>query len=86
MWQANCLNLGGNTMHTQWLAQEHYRIHLIEEWPEGPRKEAGLAAAKAALLSLEQTAPKPGATFLCEICAARQDLRISEVVPLALAA
>jgi hypothetical protein len=38
-------------MHSEWLAMEHYRIHLMETWPEGPVKEAGPAAAWSALES-----------------------------------
>lgn len=61
-------------MHTEWLAQEHYRIHRIEEWPDGARKEASLLAARSALLSLQRTAPSHAPGFLCEICAAEQDM------------
>ena len=71
-------------MHTEWLAQEHYRIHVMEEWPEGARKEAGLAAARSALKSLELTSP--GSAFTCEICASRLASNHSESVNLALAA
>jgi hypothetical protein len=58
-------------MYTEWLAMEHYRIHLMEEWPDGPRKDAGLAAAHAALEALERAAPVASA-FVCDVCAKRQ--------------
>ena len=39
-------------MQSEWLALEHHRIHLMEQWPDGPRKEAGLNSARSALQSL----------------------------------
>jgi hypothetical protein len=39
-------------MHNQKLAMEHYRIHVMEQWPDGPRKQAGLAAARSTIESL----------------------------------
>ena len=42
-------------MHRGWLSVEHYRMHLMELWPDGPRKEAGLAAARSTLESLSIT-------------------------------
>ena len=59
-------------MHTAWLANEHHRIHLIEQWPDGPRKQAALAAARSALESLENTDPD-ASTFLCAISATRRN-------------
>lgn len=58
-------------MYTEWLAMEHYRIHLMEEWPESARKDAGLVAARAALQGLELSAPS-GGTFVCDVCASRR--------------
>ena len=58
-------------MHREWLAVEHYRIHVMELWPDGPRKTAGLAAARSALDRLVKT--KPGdSSFLCATCASRR--------------
>ena len=59
-------------MYTEWLATEHHRMHLIEKWPDGPLKEASLAAARSALAGLESTAPAEASAFSCEICAARR--------------
>ncbi len=59
-------------MHTAWLATEHNRIHLIEEWPEGPRKEAALASARSALESLQRSLPCDE-TFRCAICHSRRN-------------
>jgi hypothetical protein len=58
-------------MHSEWLAMEHYRIHVMELWPDGPRKVAGLAAAPSALESLAWTMPK-GSSFKCATYASRR--------------
>ena len=58
-------------MYREWLAAEHHRIHVMELWPDGPRKEAGLAAARSALDSLAGTMPK-GSSFECATCASRR--------------
>ena len=42
-------------MHNEALAMEHYRIHVMEQWPDGPRKQAGLAAAQSTIESLART-------------------------------
>jgi hypothetical protein len=57
-------------MLSEWLAVEHYRIHVMELWPEGIRKEAGLAAARSALESLARTIPD-GSSFACATCGSR---------------
>ena len=59
-------------MHTGWLAAEHYRLHVIEKWPNGPRKEALLSAVRSTLESLLRTAGADGSTFRCSICAAEK--------------
>ena len=59
-------------MYTEWLATEHYRLHVIETWPNGPRKETALAAARSALGSLLRTTPINGAEFRCAICVGQQ--------------
>ena len=58
-------------MHREWLAAEHYRMHLMEGWPDGSRKDAALAAARSAMEVLVQTMPK-GCTYVCGICAGRR--------------
>ena len=59
-------------MYSQWISMEHYRMHLFETWPDGPRKDAHLAAARSALKALESAAPVAAPVFVCEICAARR--------------
>jgi hypothetical protein len=70
----------GASMYSEWLAVEHHRIHVMELWPDGARKEAGLASARSALASLDQTAPQ-GCSFECATCAGRR--RIVTVIPCA---
>ena len=45
-------------MKKEWLNVERYRIQVMELWPDGAKKEAGLAAARITLDSLTQTMPE----------------------------
>jgi hypothetical protein len=65
-------------MYREWLAAEHHRLHLMEGWPDGSMKEAGLAAAQSALESLSRAVPE-GIRYVCPICAGRH--RPIAVVP-----
>jgi hypothetical protein len=65
-------------MYSGWLAVEHCRIHAMELWPDGPRKEAGLRSARSALDSLVRTLPKES-SFTCATCASRP--RYVTVIP-----
>ena len=58
-------------MHSQWMAFEHNRIHVMEQWPDGPTKEAGLASAWSALDRVTREMPD-GSSFTCVICAGRR--------------
>ena len=58
-------------MQRDWLAMEHYRLHVMEQWPESLRKEAGLAAVQATLDSMERTDPAACAKFVCAECLAK---------------
>jgi hypothetical protein len=64
-------------MQREWLAAEHYRLHMMERWPEGSVKDAGLAAARSALENLTRTVPQ-ASSYLCPVCAGRRH-SISEV-------
>jgi hypothetical protein len=55
-------------MKSEWLAVEHYRIHLMELWPDGPRRRSGLASARSALEILARSLPE-GSSFSCTTCA-----------------
>jgi hypothetical protein len=41
-----------------WMAVERNRIEVMELWPDGPRKEASLAAARSTLESLARDMPE----------------------------
>jgi hypothetical protein len=55
-------------MHNEWLAMEHYRLHVIEQWADSPRKAAALAAVRSAIESLEPGWPPGAPSFACLIC------------------
>jgi len=58
-------------MNSQWLKTEHDRLHIVELWPDGPHKQAALAAIRSKIASLAQTLA--GDRHLeCEICLNRQ--------------
>jgi hypothetical protein len=57
--------------HPEWIAAEHHRLHLVEDWPESPHKTAALAAIQSSLQSLAHTTT--GETYApCEICLNRR--------------
>lgn len=56
-------------MKQQWIAMEHYRMHKIEEWPEGPVKEGALSAVHSALAGLSRD---PLFTVDCQVCLNRK--------------
>ena len=60
-------------MYEAWLATEHSRLHLIEQWPDGPRKEAALAAARSAMDGLLRRARSDESGFRCLVCANRRN-------------
>jgi hypothetical protein len=67
-------------MYTEWLAMEHYRMHLIETWPDGARKQASLASARAAIMGLERIAPAEASGFCCGVCTGRsRDLPVADL-------
>jgi len=60
-------------MHIEAITFEHYRIHVIEQWPDGPKKQAGLASARSVLERMVRTLPE-GSSFTCAICASRRHI------------
>jgi hypothetical protein len=60
-------------MYEAWLAAEHSRLHLIEQWPDGPRKEAALAAARSAVDGLFRRSRSDEPGFRCLVCANRRN-------------
>jgi hypothetical protein len=68
-------------MHSEWLAFEHYRIHVMELWPDGPMREAGLASARSALGGMVGSM-REGTSFACMICAStRQTVSLMPGAP-----
>lgn len=67
-------------MYNDRLAMEHYRIHVMELWPDGPKKEAGLASARSALKRLTQPLMR-GSSFVCTACASRRPVTVIPSVP-----
>ena len=47
---------------------EHYRMHVMEQWPDSPRKKAGLAAVRSTLVSLRAGVPDGEPGFVCAEC------------------
>jgi hypothetical protein len=60
---------------------EHYRLHTVEAWPEGPHKDGALAAIQASVESLIRSGARP---IDCHVCLGYK--RASNVVEMPLAA
>jgi hypothetical protein len=58
-------------MYAEWVAAEHYRVHVIDEWRDGPRKAVALSAIHSSLQSLLQNHQPDGLLAACEICLSR---------------
>lgn len=59
-------------MLNNWLAMEHYRLHVVEQWPDGPRKQAAIAAVRSSLRSLLANRPEEEEElFVCSVCGNR---------------
>src|ERR1700733_5969550 len=59
-------------MLRHWIAVEHYRLHLVERWPDSPHKDATLAAVYSALAALGQDVLLTTASRECVVCRARR--------------
>jgi hypothetical protein len=55
-----------------WIGMEHYRFHCAEQWPDGPHRDAVLAAIYSTLQRLEAAAADVPAA--CMVCARRKTL------------
>jgi len=58
---------------SEWLAAEHNRLHSVEQWPDGARKEAALTAIRSSLESLARHAHIVRPDFDCLLCRSRQN-------------
>ena len=65
-------------MHQQWVAMEHYRLHMVEEWSDSPYKKATLAGIQSTLASLLREAGVATSQQQCAICMTRK--RTSKVL------
>jgi hypothetical protein len=61
-------------MLRQWAAVEHNRLHCAEEWPDGPHKQAVIAAIHATLESLFENSGTSTRLSECMACAARKKI------------
>jgi hypothetical protein len=59
-------------MRLQWLSMEHYRLHIVEEWPDGSYKEATLAAIHSTIKRTGQNSLGPIGVAECTICLSRR--------------
>jgi hypothetical protein len=55
-------------MLSEWIMGEHHRLHIVEEWPDGPYKEAVLAGIRSTLESLLQDFRAAANRPVCAIC------------------
>lgn len=60
-------------MHFQWFNTEHHRLHVVEEWPDSPHKQAALAAIRSKLASLARDLPSGSHVLDCEVCLSREE-------------
>lgn len=55
-------------MLQEWIAMEHYRMHVIEQWPDTPARAAALAAVRSTLKSLEGSSTACAERYRCCEC------------------
>ena len=56
----------------QWMKMEHYRLHVVEEWPDSPHKKAVLAAIRSTLGRLQTDLPSGFELQRCIVCSSRR--------------
>jgi hypothetical protein len=56
----------------EWIHFEHNRLHCVEEWPEGERKDATIASIRCGLEQFSKEMGGVDHTEFCPICAERQ--------------
>lgn len=67
-------------MKDAWFRVEHHRLHSIEEWPDGPQKDAALASVRSAIACLTRNLG-PNVP-VCTVCGNRRHLAsVSAVAP-----
>jgi hypothetical protein len=72
-------------MSFEWFATEHHRLHIVEEWADGPHKEAALAAIHSTLEGLMRN-QRPNTNLpVCEVCLGRvqpEPVRFPDALPI----
>ena len=64
----------------QWAAVEHHRLHCAEEWPDGPYKQAVIAAIHATLEGLfENSATSTGLSDRMACAGRKKDSDVQEL-------
>jgi len=53
------------------MAAQHERLHIVEQWSDGPRKQAALGAIQSALDSLSRHPAMQEPAFVCILCQSR---------------
>jgi hypothetical protein len=56
----------------QWIRMEHYRLHCVEEWPDGSHKDATLISIRSVLQRLETASTAAVEPAQCMVCASRK--------------
>ena len=67
-------------MFFEWIGQEHHRLHVVEEWPEGPQKQAVLASIRSKLRSLAWNRGSEGMPE-CMVCFSRKASASDRMTP-----
>ena len=57
-----------NPRVTESLAMDHYRLHIIERWPEGAHKDAALSSVRCSLAGLFRSESSDPASWRCVAC------------------
>lgn len=59
-------------MLPEWIAVEHHRLHIVEDWPDSPFKSAVLAAIRSSMASLSRDPLAATAPTECCVCRSRK--------------
>lgn len=70
-------------MNFEWFKTEHHRLHVIEEWPDSPHKQAAMAAIRSKLASLTSGMPPNSKPLVCDLCMNHRGPSVVVTLPLA---
>ena len=59
-------------MLPEWIAVEHYRLHIVEDWPDSPSRVATLAGIRSSLASLSRDPRVASSLSECTVCRSRK--------------